>query len=339
MLKFSDFDYRLPKELIAQYPLKKRTHSRLLVLHRESQQIEHRLFKDIRDYFQKGDLLVLNDTRVLTCRLKGRRLSGGKVEVLLLRPKEGAVFNALIKPSRVKIGEEIIFNGGQTTGVISAKNEIAFNLKNKEEVYKLGVMPLPPYIKREPEGLDNIYYQTVYARKEGAIAAPTAGLHFSQGLLKEIQASGVNIAYLTLHVGIGTFKPVRVEDITQHKMEEEYFEVSAETVKKIRAAKNNKKRLFSVGTTTCRALETIADRITDYRLPVTDYCGLTDLFIYPGYEFKVVNALLTNFHLPRTSLFMLVCAFVREKFMKRVYREAIAREYRFYSYGDAMLII
>ena len=213
---------------------------------------------------------------------------------------------------------------------MSAKNEITFNLKDVANIYKLGVMPLPPYIKREPQDLDNIYYQTVYAKKQGAIASPTAGLHFTEDLLKKIKLSGINIAYITLHVGIGTFQPVKIDNITQHKMEPEYFKISQKTIEAIEKAKKGNSRIIAVGTTSLRALETYAQGIKE---------GHTDLFIYPGYKFHIVDRLLTNFHLPKTTLFMLVCAFAGEKLVKKAYQEAINNKYRFYSYGDAMLII
>ena len=208
MLKLSDFDYILPKELIAQYPLEERDAARLLVLDRKKRTIEHRIFKDITDYLHKDDLLVLNDTKVLPARLKGRRLSGGKVEVLLLNRKAGSTFNTLIKPSRIKVGEKIIFNSGNISGIVSVKNEITFSNPDIDAVYNLGMMPLPPYIKREPQDLDNVYYQTVYAQKEGAIASPTAGLHFTKELIKKIQSLGINVTYITLHIGYATFRAV-----------------------------------------------------------------------------------------------------------------------------------
>jgi S-adenosylmethionine:tRNA ribosyltransferase-isomerase len=330
MLRLSDFDYYLPKNLIAQYPLKERDLARLLVLNRKKQTIEHRVFKDIIDYLKPNDLLVLNNTKVLSCRLRGNRLTGGKVEVLLLKRKTGLIFNSLIKPSRVKIGEKIIFNGNKVSGAISARNEITFKAKDIASVYNLGVMPLPPYIKREPQDLDKIFYQTVYAKKEGAIASPTAGLHFTQGLIAKIKSQGVNVTHLTLHVGIATFKPVKVDDIRKHKMEPEYFEISDEVSKLIKKAKAQKCRIFAVGTTSCRALETYASGVKE---------GQTRLFIYPGYKFKLTDCLLTNFHLPRTTLFMLVFAFAGKKLIEMAYQEAIDKNYRFYSYGDAMLII
>lgn len=330
MLKLSDFDYSLPKELIAQYPLEERDAARLLVLNRQKRTIEHHVFKDILDYFKKGDLIVLNDTKVLSSRLEGRRLTGGKVEVLLLKRKADSAFAALIKPSRIKVGEKVLFDGRKSYGIISAKNEITFNTQDLNKIYTLGNMPLPPYIKRKPEDLDNIYYQTVYAKEEGAVASPTAGLHFTKELIEKMQALGINIAYITLHVGYATFRPVKVEDITRHKMELEYFRLPQESIKLIEKAQVNNERIFAVGTTSLRALETYINGVKE---------GYTDLFIYPGYKFRIVDCLLTNFHLPRTTLFMLVCAFAGEELIKKAYQEAIDKKYRFYSYGDAMLII
>lgn len=329
-MKLSDFDYNLPKELIAQYPLKERDSSRLLVVDRKQDNIEHRGFKDICDYFRKGDLLVLNDTKVLPSRLKGNRLSGGKVELLLLNHKGNLRFRAWIKPSRVKLKEKIIFDGGRISCTVIAKNEVTFDAKDIDAVYSQGVMPLPPYIKREPEDSDNLDYQTVYAKKEGAIASPTAGLHFTNELIQKMQSSGVDIGYLTLHVSYSTFRPVKAEDITKHTMDKEYFNIDDDTLKLIEEARAKNGRIFAVGTTSCRALET-------YALGKKE--GDTDLFIYPGYRFKLVDSLITNFHLPRTTLFMLSCAFAGEKLMKKAYQEAIDKKYRFYSYGDAMLIV
>jgi S-adenosylmethionine:tRNA ribosyltransferase-isomerase len=328
MLRLSDFDYFLPKELIAQYPLKERDACRLLILDRKKNKIEHCNFKDITGYLKKNDLLVLNDTKVLPCRIKGNRLTGGKVEILLLNRKSDLTFGALIKPSRIKVGEQIFFNG--ISSKISAKNEITFNANDEVSIYKLGAMPLPPYIKREPEELDNIYYQTIYAKEGGAIASPTAGLHFTRGLIKKIELDGVNISYITLHVGIGTFKPVKIDNIAKHKMESEYFRIPDRTQDLIQKTKAVKKRTIAVGTTSLRVLETFFEGKNE---------GLTDLFIYPGYKFKIVDSLLTNFHLPKTTLFMLVCAFGGTRLIKKAYQEAIDKKYRFYSYGDAMLII
>jgi len=330
MLRLTDFDYNLPKELIAQHPLKKREDARLLVVDRKLGSLTHCFFRDIIDYFGKDDLLVLNDTRVLPSRLFGRRPSGGKVEVLLLKEASRMVFQAYIRPARVKVGEKIIFASGKVEATVSARNLISFDLAKKSEVYKLGVMPLPPYIKRDAQRSDNLYYQTVYARKEGAIAAPTAGLHFTRRILQAIRAKGVKTAYLTLHVGPGTFKPVRSLDLREHKIDAEQFFISAESRRMVRKAKENKSRIIATGTTSCRALESFA---------AGKFRGDTDLFIYPGYDFRLVDCLLTNFHLPRTTLFMLVCALAGEKLIKKAYQEAIEKKYRFYSYGDAMLII
>ena len=330
-MKLSDFDYVLPKELIAKYPLEQRDEARLLVLNRKQGTIEHHTFKDIIDYFQKEDLIVLNDSKVLPARLKGSRQTGGRVEITLLNQKRDLAFDALIKPSRLKLGEKIIFNNGKIFGKVTAKNEVTFFAKDIDEVYSLGKMPLPPYIKREPEDLDDVYYQTVYAQKDGSIASPTAGLHFTEELIDKIRSSGVNIAYITLHISYSTFKPVKVEDITTHKMEKEYFFVTQDTQRLLEETKAKNARIFAVGTTSLRALETCAS------LEITQ--GQTDLFIYPGYKFKIVDCLLTNFHLPRTTLFILVCAFAGERLIKKAYQEAMDKKYRFYSYGDAMLII
>ena len=330
MLRISDFDYNLPKELIAQYPLPERDKAKLMVVSRSNAAIEHRVFSDILDYFTKGDLLILNNTKVLPVRLNAKRTTGGKAEVLLLKQKEGLTFEAMLKPARLKLGEKLFFNGANIYGIINARNEITFNARGIEEIYGLGVMPLPPYIKRQAEPADNIYYQTVYAKEEGAVASPTAGLHFTEELLNKIGCMGVSIGHITLHVGTGTFRPVKTEDIREHKMEPEYFKVCDETACLIKEAQEQKRRIISVGTTSLRALETYNRGLKE---------GHTDLFIYPGYKFRMVNSLLTNFHLPRTTLFMLVCAFAGEKLMHRAYQEAIEENYRFYSYGDAMLII
>ena len=330
MLKLSDFDYQLPKELIAQYPLLKRDSARLLVIERARKAIEHRHFSDIQEYLKPHDLLVLNDTKVLPSRILGQRKTGAKVEVLLLKLVEGTTFKALIRPARVKIGEEIKFNGPDLSGIMLAKDEIRFSCSKSAQVYRHGRMPLPPYIKRDVEDQDKDYYQTVYAKNEGAVAAPTAGLHFTGSLLEQIKNKGLSLAYITLHVGFGTFHPVKCEHILEHKMEFEDFMINKAAGELINQARKRKSRIFSVGTTTCRALEAYAAGIHE---------GKTDLFIYPGYNFKLVNCLLTNFHLPRTTLFMLVCAFAGSDLIKRAYAEAIERKYRFYSYGDAMLII
>jgi len=329
-MKLSDFDYQLPKELIAQYPLKERDAARLLVLNRKQGTIEHCIFKDIIDYLREDDLLALNNTKVLPSRLEGRRLTGGKVQALLLNQKTGLTFNTLIKPSRIKLGEKIIFNGGKIYGEVIAKNEIKFNAQDIDALYSQGKMPLPPYIKRQPDDLDNVYYQTVYAKKLGSIASPTAGLHFTKELITKINSCGINIVYITLHISYSTFKPVKAEDIISHKMEKEYFNITEDMIRLIDQTHERGARIFAVGTTSCRALETYASGLKE---------GYTDLFIYTGYKFKMVDCLITNFHLPRTTLFMLVCAFAGEEFIKKAYQEAIDKKYRFLSFGDVMLIV
>lgn len=346
-MKLSDFDYILPQELIAQYPLKERESARLMVINRNKGTIEHRFFKDITEYLCKNDLLVLNDTKVIPARLFGSRITGGKVEILLLKHKAAVddfflekesptryTFEALIRPCRVKLNEKIMFAGGKIYAQRSAKDEVTFYAQSLEDIYKHGVIPLPPYIKRESDDSDNIYYQTIYARKNGSIAAPTAGLHFSRWLMDELGSAGVNIAYVTLHIGYATFKPVKCENIAKHVMGREYFIVSEETTRLLDNTQTKADKIFAVGTTALRALETYASGTKQ---------GYTDLYIYPGYKFKIVDCLITNFHLPRTTLYMLVCAFGyalgQEKLIKDAYQVAVEKKYRFYSYGDAMLII
>jgi len=330
-MKLADFDYALPKELIAQYPLKERDSARLLVVDRQNKKIEHRAFRDIIGYLRAKDLLVLNDTRVLPSRIFGRRATGGEVELLLLRQKHGLTFDCLVKPGRLKLKEKITFNGAGIYAELTHHKEVTFTARGVRDIYAMGVMPLPPYIKRRPEALDNVYYQTVYSKKEGAVAAPTAGLHFTESLLRQVRSSGVYIASITLHTGVGTFAPVKTEDITKHRMEPEYFAIGKDASRLIRKVGSAGGRICAVGTTSLRVLETWASSGMDK--------GQTDLFIYPGYTFKIVDCLLTNFHLPRTTLFMLVCAFAGERLIKQAYQEAIDRKYRFYSYGDAMLIV
>ncbi len=349
MMKLSEFDYYLPKELIAQYPLRRRNSSRLLVIERSKGKIYHRKFSDILDYLDKGDCLVLNDTRVVPARLIGRReKSSGKVELLLLERNEGNIFRSLVKPARkIKVGDRIIFGQGRLVGEIldnpafsNGLRMVRFNCSGnlKMILEQLGQIPLPPYIKRDPQPLDKRRYQTVYAAKYGAIAAPTAGLHFTPRLLEKLGVKGVNIAYLTLHIGYATFKPVTAEYITYHNMEAEYFQISQKTTELLNATRTSQGRIICVGTTTCRALETIA-KSPCFSSQLRAQRGWTDLFIYPTYKFKITDSLLTNFHLPKTTLFMLVSAFSNRKLLFRAYKEAIERRYRFYSYGDAMLII
>lgn len=344
MLKLSEFDYPLPKELIAQYPLKNRQDSRLLIVNRKEGKLSHGVFKDIVSFLNKNDLLVLNDTKVLHCRLMGKKATGGRVEILLTRRINATTFSCLVQPSRIKPGEKIFFAEGKVIGILSKRGEISFKAADADAIYNYGIVPLPPYIKRDPEDLDKVAYQTVYAKNEGALASPTAGLHFTQDLLQEIQLLGIGLAYVTLHVGLGTFRPVKCEDILEHKMEPEYFVVPDATIEALNQAKADKARVIAVGSTSLRALETFG---FGYRKPNHGLLasasgrkeGNTDLFIYPGYKFELTDCLLTNFHLPKTTLFMLVCAFGGEQLMKKAYQEAVDKKYRFYSYGDAMLII
>jgi len=330
MLTLAEFDYPLPKELIAQYPLEKREDARLMVVDRKAGKITHTIFNDVGSFFKQKDLLVLNDTKVLHCRLMGKKATGGRVEILLTRRLNGSTFSCLVQPSRTKVGEKIIFGEGKISGVLSARGQISFKQPDADVIYDYGVVPLPPYIKREPVDSDKVYYQTVYAKNEGALASPTAGLHFTEKMLADLPLQGIQLAYVTLHVGLGTFRPVRCENILEHKMEPEYFQVPDEAIAKLKQAKEDHGRIIAVGTTALRTLETYADGRKE---------GNTDLFIYPGYKFKLVDCLLTNFHLPMTTLFMLVCAFGGEKLMKQAYQEAVEKKYRFYSYGDAMLIL
>lgn len=361
-MKISDFDYNLPKELIAQYPSEKRDGSRLLVLHKDSGKIEHRIFRDIVTYFKKDDLLVLNNTKVVPARLTGRKETGGRVEALLLSVQgsrltsaqntpvsdisaQGNEYEVLLKPARgCRVGSKLIFGNGELRAEVSrieaGRRFLRFECNGnlKESLGKFGEIPLPPYIKRGNVALDRERYQTIYAERQGAIAAPTAGLHFTKEILGIISNKGVDIGYVTLHVGYGTFKPVKSEDITAHKMEKEYFEIDNALLQKL---KTKKGRTIAVGTTTCRALETAAAKFALRPRPASSFgsSGWTGLFIYPPYEFKAIGALLTNFHLPRTTLLMLVSAFCGRGFLFRAYKEAIDKKYRFYSYGDAMLII
>jgi len=337
-----NYDYSLPQELIAYFPARKRGESKLLVINRKSQSLSfHPKFNDIIRYFRRGDLLVMNDTKVFPARLKGKKLTGGEAEVLLLKKPCGTSFETevLIKGKRIKPGTKILVEN-RVEVVVKEKLEggrFVVELKAREPleklVYELGKVPLPPYIKREPQNLDIERYQTVYARKEGAVAAPTAGFHFEKEILDELKKLGVEITYLTLHVGYGTFAPIKTRDIRKHSVEPEYIEVSPETVEKIKEAKASGRRIIAVGTTVVRTLEFIA------RKDLKPYKGLCDLYIYPPFEFKLVSAMITNFHLPKSSLLLLVCAFAGRDLIFKAYEEAIKRQYRFYSYGDATFIV
>ncbi len=351
--KLQDFDYELPKELVASYPAPKRSEARLLVLDRSSARREHRIFKDIADYLKPGDLLVLNNTKVLPARIFGKKPTGGKVEGLLLKNLEGPVWEVLMKPNgRVKKGTRILFgeNGIRLEGEIldesngtSGIRKISFEDKNfRAKLAAIGRIPLPPYINRPDEASDRELYQTVFAEKEGAVASPTAGLHFDDELLKVLRKKGVEICYVTLHVSYGTFRSVQTEDFSKHEMYEEEFEVTEEAARQIERALKERRRIVACGTTVVRVLETIANPLTLPSPPKGERVGVrgtTRLFIYPPYEFKIVDALITNFHLPRTTLLMLVSAFAGRERVLEAYREAVKERYRFYSYGDALLIL
>ncbi len=344
ILRTDDFDYKLPPGLIAQEPLEKRDHSRLLVLGRGSGKIHHGSFTDLSLYLEEGDLLVLNDTRVLPARLLGKRKdTGGKTELLLLRRLEGSSrWEALSSPGkRTMPGTVLVFGDGLLEAEILERTDSGGRIvlfKQEEPLLSrqlklLGGVPLPPYIKKQLR--DGERYQTVYARKEGSAAAPTAGLHFTPAVFSELSRKGIGWIYLTLHIGTGTFRPVKDEYVQNHLMHREYYELSAAAAGKINAAKEKGKRIIAVGTTSCRVLETLGGengRIREGR-------GETDIFIYPAYRFKIVDALMTNFHLPRSTLLMLVCAFAGRENTFKAYAEAIARGYRFYSFGDCMLVI
>jgi S-adenosylmethionine:tRNA ribosyltransferase-isomerase len=340
-LKTSDFDYKLPESLIAHIPAKRRDHSRLLVLNRKNHSIQDKNFFDIIDCLKLGDLLVLNDTKVIPARLFGIKEGGGaKIEVFLVNQELKGSWKCLVKPGkRLKVGSRVVFGKGKLVGIVVEKLETGEQIIQFEYegdfwkiIAKLGEVPLPPYIN-EPvtsneKRVTKNRYQTVYADKLGAAAAPTAGLHFTDALLKKIKKKGIKIAYITLHTGLGTFLPVRTENIKDHQMHSEYFEIPKETVESVKRAK----RVVAVGTTSVRALESIgkqANRLT----------GNTDLFIYPGYKFKVVDVMITNFHWPKSSLIMLVSAFAGRDFIMEAYQEAIAKKYRFFSFGDAMIIL
>lgn len=340
-MKTKDFYYDLPEELIAQHPLENRIESRLLVLDKVTGNIEHRYFKDIIDYLNPGDTIVLNDTRVLPARLFGNRIGKEeKIEFLLLKRTDKDLWETLVKPGKkAKIGSLIEFGRGLLTGEITDIGEdgtrlIKFNYNGifEEILDRLGEMPLPPYITEKLE--DKERYQTVYSKNLGSAAAPTAGLHFSTELLKKIEDKGIRIAYLTLHVGLGTFRPVKVENILDHHMHSEYYELSKESADAINNTKKNGGKVISVGTTSTRTIETIAnkDGILEPR------SGWTDIFIYPGYKFKVVDRLITNFHLPESTLMMLVSALSSKEMIMDAYKVAVQEKYRFFSFGDAMII-
>lgn len=340
-LKKSDFYFDLPEELIAQDPLEDRSSSRLLVLDKETGKTEHHVFTEILEYLNPGDCLVLNNTKVIPARLLGQKEdTGAAVEVLLLKRRDGDVWETLVKPGKkCKPGTGLIFGDGllhaEVLETVEEGNRlIHFSYEGifEEILDKLGEMPLPHYITHKLQ--DKSRYQTVYAKYEGSAAAPTAGLHFTKELLAQIEEKGVNIAYVTLHVGLGTFRPVKADNILEHHMHSEYYQVSEEAADKINRAKKDGKRVICVGTTSCRTVESAAD--TDGRVQAG--CDNTEIFIYPGYQFKVLDALITNFHLPESTLVMLVSALAGREQVLSAYAEAIKERYRFFSFGDAMLI-
>ena len=340
-MKTHDFWYDLPEELIAQTPLQRRDGSRLMVLNRETGEIEHKHFYDIIDYLNPGDCLVMNDSRVLPARLMGHRPTGGVVEVLLLRDLGNKFWECLCKPGRkMQVGSEVIFGDGELTAVVrevweDGNRVVEFRYEGifLEVLERLGKMPLPPYIKEELQ--DQERYQTVYSREVGSAAAPTAGLHFTKELLEKIRKKGVNEAFVTLHVGLGTFRPVKAEEISDHHMHSELCMMNAETAKILNETKQNGGRIICVGTTSCRTLESLVNDDGTFEAK----SKWTEIFIYPGYTFKAMDGLITNFHLPESTLVMLVSAFAGREHVLSAYEEAVKQRYRFFSFGDAMCIL
>lgn len=339
-MKVSEFNYELPEELIAQTPLEKRDESRLMILNRKNQTIEHKKFKNILEYLKPGDVLVRNNTKVIPARLYGKKETGANVEFLLLNRIEEDFWEVMVRPGRkLPVGTKVTFGNGLLEAEIleilndgNRKVKFSYDGIFNQILDKIGLMPLPPYIKEKLE--DKKRYQTVYAKYEGSAAAPTAGLHFTEELLTKIQEKGVQIANVTLHVGIGTFRPVKVEKIEEHDMHSEHFYIKQEDVEKINIAKKNGKRVIAIGTTSCRVLESIADE----EGLVKQYEGDTQIFIYPGYKFKCIDGLITNFHLPESTLLMLVSALAGKEYIMKAYNEAVKEKYRFFSFGDAMFI-
>ncbi len=347
-MKLSDFNFKLPEELIAQYPLKERTDSRLLCLDGQTGELQDKYFITLPEQLKSGDLLVFNNTRVIPARLFGHKSTGGKIEVLVERVLDEQSFLAHIRSSKSpKAGAILTLGSDKGAGfqvVMQARKGDLFQLQlmaSSAAVFDVleqyGHIPLPPYVERADEQADQQRYQTVYAREKGAVAAPTAGLHFDERLLEKIRSMGVDTAWVTLHVGAGTFQPVRVENISDHKMHSEYVDVSAQTVEQIRQTQARGRRVIAVGTTAMRSLESAAS-FGDHPGEIEEYHKDTDIFIYPGYQFKVVDALVTNFHLPESTLLMLISAFAGLEHVRKAYQHAIKKQYRFFSYGDAMFI-
>lgn len=340
-MKTEDFDYELPEHLIAQTPIQKRDTSRMMVLDKKTGEIEHRHFHDIVDYLGENDVLVLNDTKVMPARIYGvKEETNAAIELLLLKEMENDTWECLTKPAkRVKVGSVISFGDGRLKALCIEEKEEGirvFKLDYEGILYEildsLGEMPLPPYIHEKLQDKDR--YQTVYAKNVGSAAAPTAGLHFTKELLEELKKKGVTILYITLHVGLGTFRPVNVEDVTKHKMHSEFYAMSKEVADTLNKAKKDGKRIISVGTTSTRTLETIVSKYGKFE----ECSGWTDIFIYPGYTFKAIDSLITNFHLPKSTLIMLVSALAGKEHILNAYHEAVKEEYRFFSFGDSMFI-
>ena len=349
-MKLSNFTYDLPKELLAEYPSDERDQSRLMVLHRDLGKIEHKTFKDVIDYFEDGDSFVLNNTKVFPARLMGNKeKTGARIEVFLLRElsREQRLWDVLVDPARkIRIGNKLYFGDDDSLvaevidNTTSRGRTLRFLYDGtyeefREKLLELGQTPLPKYIKRDEEDFDKDRYQTIYAKNVGAVAAPTAGLHFSRHLLKRLQIKGINLAELTLHVGLGTFNPVEVEDLSKHKMDSEELMINDEVVKIVNTTKQNKRKVCAVGTTVMKGLESSVSSTGT----LNPYVGWTHKFIFPPHEFSIANALITNLHMPKSSLLMMVSAFAGYDFMMEAYNEAVKEKYRFYSYGDAMLIL
>ncbi len=343
-MRLSDFDYELPEDLIAKYPTKKRGDSRLMVLDRKEESIDHKKFTDIVDYLRKGDLLVVNKTKVYPARLQAvKDRTDAKVELFLLRELSDNLWEVMVKPARkVRIGNKLNITDDLQCDVIdntvSGGRVVRFKDATQDEIYKaideMGVTPLPPYIDREPTEEDKEKYQTVFAERRGAVAAPTAGLHFTDEIIEKLKAKGVRVASIVLHISLGTFSPVTVEDLSRHRMHSEYYEVSPDVAIMINETKQRGKRVVAVGTSVVRTLETVS--VSGFQ--ITPRKGWTDKFIFPPYDFKMVDAMITNFHQPQSTLLMLVSSFADPDFVKKAYEEAIKEKYRFFSYGDAMLI-
>lgn len=339
-MKVSEFNYNLPEELIAQVPIKNRDESRLMILNREKRTIEHKMFKDIIDYLEPGDCLVRNNTKVIPARLYGKKETGANVEFLLLNNIEGDIWESIVRPgNKLHVGTKVVFGDGLLEAEIleimpGGTRKVKFTYEGifNEILDKIGLMPLPPYIHETLKDRDR--YQTVYAKYDGSAAAPTAGLHFTNELLEKIKKKGIEIANVTLHVGIGTFRPVKEDEVEKHDMHTEHYYIKKEDAEKINNAKKNGKKIISVGTTSCRVLETVADENGFVR----ETEGDTNIFIYPGYKFKCIDNLITNFHLPQSTLLMLVSALADKEFILEAYNKAVDEKYRFFSFGDAMYI-